>query len=274
MALVNLSSFTKMKRVSSLPKPLIGITCDFNPGDLEDQPVVSADGPPQRKIEPTYFLRARYASAIEDLGGVPLILPITQDPKVLQGLLDLMDGLMITGSGPDLDPTLYGEKKRFKFKVMSPQRAGFELGIARMAVERDLPVLGVCGGMQVLNVAFGGTLVQDIASEIQRALAHQQKMAAIEPSHEVSITQGSQLSKIVVDPVIQVNSSHHQAIRSLGKGLVVNAKAPDGVVEGLEHPQHDFVLGIQWHPEFLYRNHEPHRRIFESFLQKAAHQAH
>jgi len=244
-----------MKRVSSLPKPLIGITSDFNPGD---------------RNEPTYFLRARYVSAIEELGGIPLILPITQDPKVLQTLLKRVDGLLLTGSGPDLDPKLYGETKRFKFKLMSPQRAGFELKIARMAVEQDLPVLGVCGGMQVLNVAFGGTLVQDIASEIKAALAHQQKTAAIEPSHEVRVTQGTQLSKILQEPVIRVNSSHHQAIKSLGQRLVVNAVAPDGVIEGTEHAQRDFVLGIQWHPEFLYRQHEHHRRIFEAFLKKAA----
>ena len=242
----------KKSRASSLPKPVIGITSDFNPRDRE---------------EPTYFLRARYVSAIEELGGIPLILPITQEPKVLQTLLKRIDGLLITGSGPDLDPKLYGETKRFKFKLMSPQRAAFELKIARMAVEQDLPVLGVCGGMQVLNVAFGGTLIQDIASEIKGALVHQQKATAVKPSHEVRVTDGTQLSKIIQKPVIHVNSSHHQAIKSLGLGLVVNAIAPDGVIEGLEHPQRDFALGVQWHPEFLYRQDEHHHRIFEAFLQ-------
>ena len=243
-----------MKKASSLPKPLIGITSDFNPGDSE----------------PTYFLRARYVSAIQDLGGTPLILPMTQDTKVIKGLLDLVDGLLLTGSGPDLDPALYGESKRFKFKIMSPERAGFELKLAQMAVDRDLPVFGVCGGMQVLNVAFGGTLVQDIASEVKGALAHQQKTAAVEPSHEIRVTHGSQLSKIVREPVVWVNSSHHQAIKSLGQGLVVNATAPDGVIEGLEHPGCGFALGVQWHPEFLYRQDEHHRRLFEAFLKKAA----
>jgi putative glutamine amidotransferase len=249
-----------MKKASSLPKPLIGITSDFNPGDREDF----------GGREPTYFLRARYVSAIEEHGGIPLILPITQEPKVLQTLLKRIDGLLITGSGPDLDPKLYGQTKRFKFKLMSPQRAGFELKIARMAVEEDLPVLGVCGGMQVLNVALGGTLIQDIASEIKGALVHRQKTTAADPSHEVRITDGTRLSKIIREPVIRVNSSHHQAIKSLGQGLVVNAVAPDGVIEGLEHSQCDFALGVQWHPEFLYRQHEHHHRIFEAFLQEAA----
>lgn len=215
-------------------------------------------------------MRARYVSAIADLGGIPLILPITQDLKVLQDLLDRIDGLLLSGSGPDLDPNLYGESKRFKFKTMSHQRAGFELTIARMAVQQSLPVLGVCGGMQVLNVAFGGTLVQDITSEIKGALRHQQKEAAVEPSHEVRITQGTWLSKIIKESVIRVNSSHHQAIKSLGQGLVVNAVAPDGVIEGLEHPQYGFALGVQWHPEFLYRPDDHHRCLFEAFLQKAA----
>ena len=248
-----------MKRVSSLPKPLIGITSDFNPGDREDF----------GGREPTYFLRARYVSAIQDLGGIPLILPITQDTKSLKGLLDLIDGLLLTGSGPDLDPALYREPKRFKFKIMSQERAGFELKIARMAVERDLPVLGVCGGIQVLNVAFGGKLIQDIASEIKDALAHQQKATAVEPSHEIRISHGTRLSKIIREPVVRVNSSHHQAIKSLGQGLVVNAVAPDGVIEGLEHPECGFALGVQWHPEFLYRQDKHHRRLFEAFLKKA-----
>jgi putative glutamine amidotransferase len=184
-------------------------------------------------------------------------------------LLKRIDGLLITGSGPDLDPKLYGETKRFKFKLMSPQRAEFELKIARMAVEQDLPVLGVCGGMQVLNVAFGGSLVQDIASEIQGALHHQQKAPAAEPSHEVRVKDGTRLSKLIQKPVIHVNSSHHQAIKSLGQGLVVNAVAPDGVIEGLEHSQCDFALGVQWHPEFLYRQDAHSRRLFETFLQAA-----
>src|SRR3990172_13277119 len=142
MAPVNRCLSMRVKKESSLRegaadkwKPIIGITSDFNPGDREEF----------GGREPTYFLRARYVSAIEELGGIPLILPVTQDLKVLQHLLDRIDGLMLTRSGPDLDPVLYGESKRFKFKIMSSQRAAFELAIARMSVHQDLPVLGVCG---------------------------------------------------------------------------------------------------------------------------------
>jgi len=303
MAPVYLCFSTRAKKESRLRegaaykgKPIIGITSDFNPGDREDfgaseplalpgrargvgaparrqagrrAPSLNPHGPLQRKGEPTYFLRARYVSAIEELGGIPLILPVTQDLKVLQHLLDRIDGLMLTGSGPDLDPVLYGESKHFKFKIMSSQRAAFELTIARMAIHQDLPVLGMCGGMQVLNVAMGGNLVQDIVSEIKGALRHQQNVAAVEPSHPVTIAKGTRLHKIVKEPMIRVNSSHHQAVKSLGHGLVVNAVAPDGVVEGLEYPQCGFALGVQWHPEFLYRKDEPSRRIFEAFLKKA-----
>jgi putative glutamine amidotransferase len=241
-------------------KPIIGITTDFSSGV---QAVFGAR-------EPTYFLRARYALAIEDTGGIPLFLPITQDSTLLQRLLNHIDGLLLTGSGPDLDPSLYGDSKRYKFKIMSKERAAFELAISKMAVEQEVPVLGLCGGMQVLNVALGGTLVQDISSEIQGALRHRQQDAAVNPSHEINIVRGTRLSTIIEAPRIRVNSSHHQAVQSLGRGLIVNAVAPDGVIEGLELNQGGYVLGVQWHPEFLYRQDSSHRGIFDSFLRTAA----
>lgn len=253
-----------MKKGSSLrdspKKPVIGITSDFNPGDQEDV----------GKTEPTFFLRARYISAILELGAIPIVLPITNQPGHLQALLDRIDGLLLTGSGPDLDPLLYGEPKRYKFKIMSRERADFELAITRLAIERQVPILGICGGMQVINVAFGGTLIQDIPAEVREALPHRQKESAEIPSHEVKILPGSLLSRIVRESMIRVNSSHHQSVKTLGNDLVANAVAPDGVIEGLERPQGGFILGVQWHPEFMYQKHEPSRRLFTAFLEKAA----
>ncbi|HLB94941.1 MAG TPA: gamma-glutamyl-gamma-aminobutyrate hydrolase family protein [Nitrospiria bacterium] len=235
-------------------KPIIGITSDFQSG---------------KKGEATYFLRARYVRAIRDMGGIPFILPITEDPAFQAELLDRLDGVLITGSGPDLDPRLYGEKKRAKFKIMSPERARFEIALARRAIREDRPVLGICGGLQLLNVALGGSLIQDIATQIEGALSHQQETEATRPWHRVKISPGTKLYQILGRKAIRVNSSHHQAPQRVAKGLIINAVASDGIIEGLEDPESRFVLGVQWHPEFLYRKDEASRRLFRSFLNEA-----
>src|SRR5579871_4112508 len=133
-------------------KPLIGVTSDFNAGDRKEW----------GGSEPTYFLRGRYIRAVEELGGIPVVLPLPSDPTARRRLLADIDGLLLTGSGPDLAPVLYGERQRYPFAVMSERRAGFELDMVRMARASRTPVLGICGGMQAMNVALGGNLYQDI----------------------------------------------------------------------------------------------------------------
>ena len=149
-------------------KPLIGVTPDFNAGDRKEW----------GGREPTYFLRARYIRAIEDLGGIPIVLPLVADLAARRRLLTSIDGLLLTGSGPDLAPELYGERQRYKFRVMSQRRATFELEMAQLARTADLPLLGICGGMQALNVAFGGSLYQDIGSQRPHPLQHRQSAPA------------------------------------------------------------------------------------------------
>jgi putative glutamine amidotransferase len=241
-------------------RPIIGITPDFNSGNRKG---FSSRG------EPTYFLRARYVDVIKDLGGIPFVLPITEDPGLRSDLLRRIDGLLITGSGPDLDPRLYGERQTARFKIMSRERAASELDLARQALKRDRPVLGICGGLQLLNVAMGGSLVQDIETEIHGALAHQQEAAATRVSHRVEIMPKTYLHRIFGRDSLKVNSSHHQAPGRVARGLVVNAVAADGVIEGLESPRHRFVLGVQWHPEFLYRKDKASRSLFEAFLGRS-----
>jgi len=241
-------------------RPIIGITPDFNSGNLKG---FSSRG------EPTYFLRARYVDAIRDMGGIPFILPITGDPKLRSDLLGRIQGLLITGSGPDLDPRLYGEAQTARFKIMSRERADFELGLARQALRRDRPVLGICGGLQLLNVALGGTLVQDIAHQVRGALKHQQETAATRLSHRIAVLPNTVLRRILGRDALKVNSSHHQAPKRVAPGMIVNAVAPDGIIEGLESTRHRFVIGVQWHPEFLYGRDEASRRLLIAFLHQS-----
>ena len=219
--------------------------------------------------EPTYFLRARYIRAIEELGGVPLILPLVAAAADRRRLLDSVDGLLLTGSGPDLPPRLYGEQQRYKFSLVSQRRAQFELEMVRQARRRDLPLLGICGGMQTVNVACGGSLFQDIPAQVPHAKDHRQKGKAVSVSHAVTVVPKSLLMQIVRKQTLMVNSSHHQSVKAVGPSLIASAVSPDGIVEAIESRTHRFLLAIQWHPEFLFDRHPVHRRLFEALLHAA-----
>jgi len=240
-------------------KPIIGVTTDFNAGDREDM----------GGKEPTYFLRARYVNAIEAVGGVPLILPLTDESAVRRRFVKGLDGLLLTGSGPDLPPSLYGERQRYQFRVMSERRYDFELEMIQLAVAADLPVLGICGGMQALNVSLGGTLIQDIPSQVVEPLPHRAPGPATKHAHPVRITAKSLLSRITGRATMQVNSSHHQSVKKPAPGLVASAVATDGVIEAIESPKQRFLLGVQWHPEFLYDHDVIQRKLFAAFLKAA-----
>lgn len=224
-------------------KPVIGVTPDFHAGDRKDM-----GGP-----EPTYFLRARYIRAVEELGGIPLILPLVADSAARRRLLDGIDGLLLTGSGPDLSPKLYGERKRYKFPIVSERRADFELEMVSQARIRDLPLLGICGGMQTMNVACGGSLFQDIPAQVPSAMDHRQKTKAIHVAHAVTVAPKSLLRRVVGSDSLMVNSSHHQSVKNVAPSLIASALASDGIVEAIESSGHRFMLAVQWHPEFLLR---------------------
>ena len=239
-------------------KPLIGINCELRP--REKQPLFS---PPA------------YTKAVSLAGGLPVLLPILKDEKDVKGLLSRLDGLVLTG-GPDLDPSIYGplrdvrmegEKKHPASRLVEPERAHFDIMLAKGAIEQGLPILAICYGAQLINVALGGTLIQHIPDEIPAHLEHQKKRG--DAFHSVKLKPQSRLAEIIGRVEIEVNSSHHQAVRRLGKGLKISAKAPDGVIEGLEGEGKNFCIAVQWHPERLTCRPE-HLALFKALVQTAA----
>ena len=206
-----------------------------------------------------------YLESIRRAGGEPSVLQLTATPS-LEGL----DGVMLTGGG-DIAPSYYHEAPHPKANPPDAARDGFELQLAKLALENDVPMFGVCRGLQVLNVAAGGTLIQDIPSEVNQALGHEVNSPLNAIAHEVWITRGSALSRtmqeqLVDGDVLQVNSRHHQAIKRPGAGFEVSATAPDGVIEAIERSGARFCLAVQWHPENFWRTGE-FRALFEEFVR-------
>ena len=230
--------------------PVIGITVDIEDGGSRP---------------PTYVLRQNYADAVAAAGGVPVLL--AHEVDAVDRALGLIDGLLVTGGDFDVDPALFGASSRHPSVKTKDRRTAFEAAALRAALARDLPVLGICGGQQLLNVVLGGTLVQHIADEVPGALEHEQKNPRTEPGHSVAIAPGTVLRGIVEVAELNVNSAHHQAAKETGPGVVVNARAPDGVIEGIEHPERRFCLGVEWHPEYAISAGDA--KIFAAFVAAA-----
>jgi putative glutamine amidotransferase len=213
-----------------------------------------------------YLLPRAYAEAVWRAGGVPVPLVHAEDQAA--ALLDLLDGLVVTGGAFDIPPELYGEARRPACGPARPERTAAELALLRLALHRQLPLLGVCGGMQLLAVALGGTLYQDLPADLGLS-GHEQPPPKERPSHEVAVAPGSLLWRLVGDPPLPVNSTHHQAVKSPGADLAVSARAPDGVIEALELPG-GFTLGVQWHPEAVLAHEPRHQRIYAGLVAAAA----
>jgi putative glutamine amidotransferase len=209
-----------------------------------------------------------YVKSVEQAGGQPRVLEVGQSPRDVLGTLD---GLLLTGGG-DVDPAFYGEDRHAAVYDAEPGRDEFEIDLARRAVDADLPVLAICRGAQVLNVASGGSLVQDIPSAVKTELPHSIKEPHDAIAHAVTVVPGSRLERAlgaaVVAETCRVNSRHHQAMKTLGRDLVVSATAPDGVVEAIEVPSKHFCIGVQWHPENFWRTGE-FSPLFDAFLEAA-----
>lgn len=213
--------------------------------------------------------QAAYVQAVAAAGGLPVLVPLGLASSVLRELYDRLDGLLLSGGG-DLQPSTYGVTTSAPLIDVDPQRDGLELTLARWALEDGKPVLGICRGQQVLNVAAGGSLIPDLATYRPAALDH--RGASRDPqalAHPVRVEPDSYLAKLGTPGSLEVNSSHHQAVDRLADGWRVSASAPDGVIEAIEAPGHPFALAVQWHPERLGGRAEA-AALFATFIQITA----
>jgi len=230
-------------------RPVIGVTLDCEqPGGYSKYP--------------WYAIRQNYAEAIEAAGGLAMALP--HDPTLAADYLDRIDALVVTGGAFDIDPALYGDADRHATVTLKEGRTAAELALTNGALARNMPLLGICGGEQLLAVALGGSLIQHIPDAITNALEHEQSNPRHQPGHSVAVRSGTLLHSIIGTLEMQVNSSHHQAVRDPGPFAEVNAVAPDQVIEGVEDRRYRFCLGVQWHPEFLIDPGD--RRIFNALI--------
>ena len=210
-----------------------------------------------------------YDESVRRAGGEPRVLDVAAGSG--DDLMTGVEGLLLTGGG-DLDPALYGEQRHATFDAAEPGRDAFEIDLVRRALDANVPVFAICRGIQVLNVARGGTLVQDIPDQMPGSGVHSVREPSFAIAHDVWIASGTLLEQLMRERLesdtCPVNSRHHQAIKTVGTGLVVSATAPDGVIEAVEDPTRRFCLGVQWHPENFYRTGE-FRALFEGFIEAA-----
>ncbi len=214
----------------------------------------------------TYELKASYVDAVLAAGGLPILLPHAR--RAAAAYLALADGIVVTGGAFDIPPELYGETRRKECGETRPERTAFEKDLLEAALAARLPVLGVCGGMQLMNVVRGGTLHQDLPADTGIA-GHEQPPPKDVPSHDAAIVPGTLLASLVGTQTLRVNSTHHQAVKDPGAGVLVSARAPDGVVEAIELPDIPFAIGVQWHPEATARSDPRSAAIYRGLVEAA-----
>lgn len=240
------------------PRPRIAITAGSNPGSTNHA-----------------WLRFDYLHAVSKARGLPSVIasgftnPLDEAEQLAGEILDSCDGLMLSG-GTDVDPKIFGEVPHTALGRVDGPRDPFEITLAREAVRRDMPVLGICRGLQVLNVALGGTLIQDIPSDVPGAALHEAGENRVEIAHEVEVMPGSKLAELLSTTRVGVNSFHHQAAKRIGLGLIVSATSPaDDLVEGLEMRDRAFVVAVQWHPENFWKTSPVFDGLFSGFVEAA-----
>lgn len=237
-------------------RPIIGIPC------------FAAERAGTRR--PIFGNNQTYVCAVEQAGGAPVLLPLLESPESMAAIRERLDGLLLTGGG-DLSPALYGEEQRPESGEIEEERDAVEMDLARWALDANIPVLGVCRGMQLLNVVRGGTLYQDIVTQHPGSPRHDvTEHGRTHLAHAIAINPDSRLAAILGTHETLVNSLHHQAVKDTGKGIEIVGVSEDGIAEALELPGYPFALAVQYHPEELYSTDEASRRLFAAFVRACA----
>ena len=245
-------------------KPVIGVTCNYDTSDSFG--IANGVGTAGQDWN---YVAGDYAYALEKAGAIPVLLPHLKDMAVLVPFLDTLDGLLVTG-GHDVDPRNYNTRMSGKCGRVIPERDEMDLFLTRYAYDHKKPLLGICRGIQIMNVAFGGTLYQDLESEGPYQHHFMDNSPRQYPVHKDTLERGSLLAKIYGKTEIQVNSYHHQAVKTPGENVTVTARSEDGVIEGIEvSGGNPFTVGVQWHPEMMYTSEEQ-AKIFRAFTAACA----
>lgn len=245
------------------------VFCTAGRAEGSDKPVIGINVDVDEKQPRRYTIVSKYVEAVRQAGGLPLLLPPMDEDDCRQALSKI-DGLLMIG-GDDYPPESYGDKLEAKTIVMDPERAKFDLSIVRLATQAGLPYLGVCAGSQVLNIASGGTLVQDIPSHFPQSKVNHASKNGWQTGfnrHNVRAEAGSKLASIIGEAPLTVVTSHHQCVGKAGAGLKVAARSEDGLVEAVEAADKPFVIGVQWHPE---RDYAANKALFAHFIDAARH---
>lgn len=242
--------------LSASRKPLIGINMDVNSSN--ERPATAT----ARLLVPT-----TYVDAVTRAGGVPIVLPPVASRDDVRRLVAAVDGIVLIGGG-DITPARYGQAPHEKTALINPRREHFDFLLIEEALRADKPILGVCLGMQELNVATGGQMIQDIEALTDSIIDHRPKLGGDHLAHDVSLVEGTRLQALAELASFPVNSMHHQACVNLGEGVIVSARAPDGTIEGIEVTDRAFAIGVQWHPEHLTDSPE-HLGIFKGLVEAA-----
>ena len=217
-----------------------------------------------------FYLARHYSEAVEAAGGAPVHISLIPSAEYVEAVVEGLDGILLPGSDSDVDPLRYGQQPHLALGAVHELKDETDLLIIAAAERRQIPLFAICFGMQVLNVSRGGTLIQDIRSQVPGAIKHEQGAPRNRPSHSVKVSPGSKLNQIIETEDLLVNSHHHQAIDTLGADLVSTARSADGVIEAFEDPRPDrFVLAVQWHPEMGWQNDLVSQRLFNSFVAQA-----